>query len=391
MMKYRKIIAPTVIVTFLFSLLLVTFCGVVSATTDLEDTAVTFVNQLKEKQFDAATELFNEELLAALPAERLETAWENLIANVGEFKEVTGTQTTEVEGYQVVTVTCKFANAAINIRVSFDANTQMAGVRFVAVSEGVHGIYIAALLVTGLAIALGGGLLYWLSKRQWKILALMLITVAFSAIANLFIKQPILNWVTTSSEVSSQINSSWPLWLLLFVLFLSPIVEEAIKIVPIAEKHLRRMINRSSALWIGMALGIGFGIGEIWYLAWQFSFVPQYAGYPFYYFTGFIGERLIIVFLHGVMTSIAVTGFLRGIKGLAIGYIGAILLHTLTNVGALLYQIQVIDGNTTSILLLISVLTSFVIFEFLRRKTLKKEAPSETILHEREEQIQEIP
>ncbi|MDD3791689.1 MAG: hypothetical protein PHY74_01000, partial [Candidatus Bathyarchaeota archaeon] len=79
--------------------------------------------------------------------------------------------------------------------------------------------------------------------------------------------------------------------------------------------------------------------------------------------------------LHGVMTSIAIVGFLKGIKGLAIGYIGAILLHTLTNIGALLYQMQVIDGNTTSILLLISVLVSFVIFEFLRRKTLKNETP----------------
>ena len=128
---------------------------------------------------------------------------------------------------------------------------------------------------------------------------------------------------------------------------------------------------------IGMALGIGFGI-EKSDLAWQFSLFHN-TQVTFYYFTGFIGERLIIVFLHGVMTSIAVTGFLRGIKGLAIGYIGAILLHTLTNVGALLYQIQVIDGNTTSILLLISVLTSFVIFEFLRRKTLKNEAPRETI------------
>ncbi|MDI9577337.1 MAG: DUF3887 domain-containing protein, partial [Thermoproteota archaeon] len=139
-LKSSKTVVTTVIVTLFLSLFLVSLNNPVSATTDLEDIALNFVNQLKEKQFDAATELFNDEMLAALPAERLETAWENLIFNVGEFKEVTGTQTTEVEGYQVVTVTCEFANAAINIRVSFDANTQMAGVRFAAVSEGVHGI-----------------------------------------------------------------------------------------------------------------------------------------------------------------------------------------------------------------------------------------------------------
>ncbi len=56
--------------TLFLSLFAVSLNNPVSATTDLEDIALNFVNQLKKKQFDAATELFNSEMLAALPAEK---------------------------------------------------------------------------------------------------------------------------------------------------------------------------------------------------------------------------------------------------------------------------------------------------------------------------------
>ncbi len=135
------------------------------------------------------------------------------------------------------------------------------------------------------------------------------------------------------------------------------------------------MINQSSALWIGMALGIGFGIGEIWYLAWQFSFVPPIHQVPILLLHRLYRRKTDYSFSSRGNDINCDCRLFEAEKGLAIGYIGAILLHALTNIGALLYQMQVIDGNATSILLLISVLVSFVIFEFLRRKTLKNETP----------------
>ncbi len=373
MKPFRKTVT-IIFVVLVLVLPLIQKADALTATSDLEAIAVTFVNYLDGGQFENATKLFSAEMVEALPPEKLESTWNALIRTSGEFEEIVETRIAEERGYQVVYVTCRFAESSIDVRVVFDEEMRIAGLWFVsAAAEGVHGIYVAALLVTGVSVVLWGGLLYWLSKRQWKYLVLILITLPFSAIVNLLVKSPILGLAVSSSGVPPQLVTAWPWWLLLLVLFLAPITEEAIKLAPLVVKRFRCLISRSSALWVGMALGIGFGIGEIWYLAWQFSMVPQYAGYPFYYFTGFILERLVVVFLHGVMTSIAVVGFLKGTRGLVLGYFGAILFHAFVNIGALLLQIQVIDGLFASVYLSIPVLVGFVIFERLRRMQLKDE------------------
>jgi hypothetical protein len=388
MMKLSKtfLIALTVVTIVLFSLFLnAQTLSVASAAPNLDTVAITFVNLMEEGQFEAAAELFNTEMAEALPPQKLEATWNSLISNVGEFKEIVETRTTEEKGYRVVYVTYEFAKASLDIKVVFDEEAQIAGLWFVDVAtEGTHGIYIAAFIVTGISVLLWGGLIYWLSKRKWKYLALMLITLPFSIIVNLLIKKPVYDFLVSSVSVSSELGITTPWWLLLFVLFLSPITEEAIKLSPLLARQVRRMIDRSSALWIGMALGIGFGVGEIWYLAWQFSMVPDFAGYPFYYFGGFITERLTVVFIHGVITAVAVTGFLKGIKGLLMGYVGAVFLHALTNIGATLYQIQLWDATFASIYLFLPIIVAFFIFEHLRKKQLKDKKPEETVLYTRD-------
>jgi hypothetical protein len=359
--------------------------SVASTAPNLDTVAITFVNLMEEGQFEAASELFNTEMAEALPPQKLEATWNSLIGNVGEFKEIVETRTTEEKGYRVVYVTCEFAKASLDIKVVFDEEAQIAGLWFVAAAtEGIHGIYIAAFIVTGISVVLWGGLVYWLSKRKWKYLALMLITLPFSIIVNLLMKKPVYDFLVSSVSVSSELSITTPWWLLLFVLFLSPITEEAVKLSPLLARQVRRMIDRSSALWIGMALGIGFGVGEIWYLAWQFSMVPDFAGYPFYYFGGFITERLTVVFIHGVITAVAVTGFLKGIKGLLMGYVGAVFLHALTNIGATLYQIKLWDATFASIYLFLPIIVAFFIFEHLRKKQLKDKKPEETVLYTRD-------
>lgn len=369
----------SIVILVIFSPLILQTCLFASAASDLEISAVTFVNFLKERQFDNATKLFNAEMARALSSDELESTWDNLISSTGEFEGINKTRTAQEGSYRVVYVTCKFAKGLLDVKVVFDGEGQIAGLWFVApAAEGIHGIYIAALIVTGASVALWGGLLYWLSKGKWKYLALLLIALPFSVIVNLFIKAPVLNLVLSSAAVSSQLSVATPWWLILFVLFLSPITEEAIKLSPLLAKQLRRIINRTSALWIGMMLGVGFGIGEIWYLAWQYSMVPGFAGYPFYYFGGFIGERLIVVSLHGVMTAVAVVGFLKGKKGLLVGYVIAVLLHALTNVGAVLTQIGLWDKSRATIYLAVPIIVAILIFEYLYKKQHRDENPQET-------------
>jgi hypothetical protein len=143
-----------------------------------------------------------------------------------------------------------------------------------AETEGILGIYIAAILATAISSLSWGGSVYWLSKRKLKHLALGLITLPFSTIVNLWVKKPMFESITSSFGISPELSIFTPWWFLLLVLFLPPITEEAIKLSPLAVRHVRGMVDRRSALWIGMGLGIGFGIGEIWYLAWRVSMVP---------------------------------------------------------------------------------------------------------------------
>jgi len=212
----------------------------------------------------------------------------------------------------------------------------------------------------------------------------MLITLPFSTIVNLLIKKPVYELLASSLNVSSELSVTMPLWFLLLVLFLSPITEEAIKLFPLVARRVRRMIDGSSALWIGMAFGMGFGVGEIWYLAWGFSISPEFAGYPFYYFVGFIIERVAVVFIHGVMTAVAVTGFMEGRKRLLMGYVGAVLLHAITNIGAMFYQLKFWDETFASLYLFLPMLIAFFIFEHLRKKGLMDQVHEETVLFTRE-------
>ncbi len=387
-MKPSKMFLILIAVGFLipFSLFLhVQAFIVVSATPDLDTVAITFVDFLEEDKFEDAAKLFNTKMAEALPSHKLEAKIVELIDSVGEFKEIVETRITEENGYRVVYVTCEFAMSTLDIKIVFDDEAKIAGLWFVPVkTEGLHGIYIAALMATGASVLLWGGLVYWLSKRKWKYLALMLITLPFSTIVNLLIKKPVYELLASSLNVSSELSVTMPLWFLLLVLFLSPITEEAIKLFPLVARRVRRMIDGSSALWIGMAFGMGFGVGEIWYLAWGFSISPEFAGYPFYYFVGFIIERIAVVFIHGVMTAVAVTGFMEGRKRLLMGYVGAVLLHVMTNIGAMLYQLNFLDETFASLYLFLPILVAFFIFEHLRKKGLMDQIHEETVLFSRE-------
>jgi len=208
-----------------------------SATLDLDKVAKTFVNLLQEGRFEDAVELFNERTAEALPPQKLETTWNKVISNVGEFKEIVETRITEERGYRVVYVTCEFAKTSLDIKIVFDVEGKITGLWFVpAKTEGMHGIYIAALIATGISTLIWGGLVYWLSKHKWKYLVLMLITLPFSAIVNLLVKKPVYDFLLSSLDVSSELSimSTW--WFLLLIHFLSPITEEAVKLSPLIVK-----------------------------------------------------------------------------------------------------------------------------------------------------------
>jgi hypothetical protein len=66
-------------------------------------------------------------------------------------------------------------------------------------------------------------------------------------------------------------------------------------------------------------------------LAEQVSRVPAYAGYPWFFFGGFISERFMVCVLHGAFTAAALVNVHRGVGRLAAGVLAAMGLHYLGN------------------------------------------------------------
>jgi hypothetical protein len=92
-----------------------------------------------------------------------------------------------------------------------------------------------------------------------------------------------------------------------------------------AGPFVRRGLRAENAIALALAIGLGFGIGELWFLAQQVAGVPAYAEVPFYAFTGFLGERFAVCFLHGAFIAYAVRQLAEHRSFLLGGALGVVL------------------------------------------------------------------
>lgn len=188
------------------------------------------------------------------------------------------------------------------------------------------GIYVAAIIVTLLAASTIGTMIYFLSKRQRKHLWLAFFTLPFCALMYLLVRKPVLNFVAVGLHGSA-------ILLGLLNLALGPATEEGSKLLPLLIPKFRRwLIDRRTAILIALSLGLGFGIGEAWFVAWSLLKTnPEVARLPFYLLGGYITERWFVCFFHGVFTSIAATGLVLGWEKGILYYLWAVLIHAATN------------------------------------------------------------
>jgi len=230
-------------------------------------------------------------------------------------------------------------------------------------------IYIMAVITLAASAALWGGLIYAASGRDKRYLWLLLPGLPLSALANLLVKRPLIVTVGQVAGVEPSLGLATPLWFIIFLALVPPVTEEAIKTLPLVLPPLRRLANsRSGALWVGVTLGVSFGLGEAAFLAYGVAQSPQYAGYPWYAFTGYLGERLVVCFCHGVMTAVFVAGLRCGGWRALGGYLAAVGLHALLNLGAILAQLGVISLTVAGLGLVGPFVVLVFIFEWLRRR-----------------------
>jgi len=85
------------------------------------------VELLANQQFSAVTEDFNETMKNALPPEKLEEVWKATIDQMGPFKRQIGLRTEKQADYDVVSVTCEFEKGALDVKITYNGEKQVAG------------------------------------------------------------------------------------------------------------------------------------------------------------------------------------------------------------------------------------------------------------------------
>jgi len=186
------------------------------------------------------------------------------------------------------------------------------------------------------------------SQRRW-LLALGAALLPAAAATWLGLRQPLIRPALRSlSEALGLPPVADNLVFGLLVSMEAPVVEELAKLAPalavmaLGGWRARFLAANERRVPLGMALGLGFGLGEIGLLAWLFA--PQApAGIAWTDLGGFMGERFSVCLLHGAFTALAVSGIGRGWGRALAGLAAAMALHWGLNFPILLSQVGVFD------------------------------------------------
>jgi hypothetical protein len=111
----------------------------------------------------------------------------------------------------------------------------------------------------------------------------------------------------------------------------APLTEEPAKLWPLLIPALRRRIDVQTAGRYGLALGLGFAIGEIFFVAERIvTQRPDLAALPWTQLGGFVGERFMTGAVHAGMTALALYVWRRS-GWLSLGLAAAALVHFAVN------------------------------------------------------------
>jgi pimeloyl-ACP methyl ester carboxylesterase len=105
--------------------------ALVAQVPDLQTQGRALVAAMTKQQFSEVVSHFDDTMAAALPADKLASTWQSIIAQVGEFKSITGARQEEVQGHHVVFVSCHFAQHDLDAKIAYDAQGRVAGLFFV--------------------------------------------------------------------------------------------------------------------------------------------------------------------------------------------------------------------------------------------------------------------
>ena len=201
-------------------------------------------------------------------------------------------------------------------------------------------------------------------------LRVFIVTLFFSPAVNLFAKKPIFEMLLRRFHLTHHL-AEWPWWFAVLGLLVVGVCEEGIKAVPTIFPSVRDAVRcRGSAVPMAATIGLGFALGEIWYVAYRiYQSDPATARLPFYLLGGFIGERILTIVLHSFFILPALHGLLVGWRQFFLGLAAGMLLHALADSVAALYQMKLIGPELASALVLaITIGAAIPFYKYLRRR-----------------------
>ncbi len=113
-------------------------------------------------------------------------------------------------------------------------------------------------------------------------------------------------------------------------LLYAPLTEEPMKWAVLMLPFVRQHLKPAVAVPMALAVGLGFAIGEIGFLAYQLSRAPAYAVLPFTAFGPFAVERFLVAFLHGAFIAFLSARMALG-RSLWPALAASLVLHFLLN------------------------------------------------------------
>lgn len=85
------------------------------------------LNNLIENDFEAVRSDFNDQMIAALDAEKLEMVWSGLTQQIGSYQSKGNITTDKAQGYRVIYTILKFEQSPFKLKVVFDESDKVAG------------------------------------------------------------------------------------------------------------------------------------------------------------------------------------------------------------------------------------------------------------------------
>lgn len=101
--------------------------GGAAASPDFVASAREAVSLLSKRDYAAVTARFDDSMRAAMPTEKLKEFWEQLISQMGAFKERGKARQEKVQGYDVVFVRCEFEKGRLDLQLTFDSDGRIGG------------------------------------------------------------------------------------------------------------------------------------------------------------------------------------------------------------------------------------------------------------------------